>query len=394
MASAWIEKREGKTGVRFRVCYRTAGWAKDSYGGSFKTKREALARKAWINGELAAMRIPDVRILGESKRSPTLTEAAERWRSSRVDVTESTRVLHRVALDRVLPILGTRRVDDITTADVAALIAELHAAGYKRATIRKSLTYLAQVLDHAGIQPNPARDRIQVKLPREEREELEPPTASHVAAVYRTVPSVHRLPLLFLDWSGARVKAVDTLLVGDYDEPGSRVRLRAATTKTRRALPLGGVAPGPRRSAFSGSRPARGSRPGRSPIRGLGFGRAANVNREGVQGARDSAVVASRPPPSANLAPASEGRPLGAHRRAGRPERSGSHREYLFTRHARRGRARLRGALDSRCGFLDDDDRHFGSRSSSMMANASAAAGPSGPLVKPSRRLRYGWNTG
>jgi len=64
-----------------------------------------------------------------------------------------------------------------------------------------------------------------VRLPREEREELEPPTTSHVAAVNRTVPSVHRLPLLFLDWSGARVKAIDTLLVGDYDERGGRVRL-------------------------------------------------------------------------------------------------------------------------------------------------------------------------
>jgi integrase len=47
---------------------------------------------------------------------------------------------------------------------------------------------------------------------------------------------VHRLPLLFLDWSGARVSAIDTLRVSDYDEPRGRVRLRAATTKTRRAL--------------------------------------------------------------------------------------------------------------------------------------------------------------
>jgi hypothetical protein len=74
VASAWIEKRDGTTGVRFRVRYRVAGWGMPVYGGSFKTKREALARKAWISGELAAMRIPDVRLLGESKRSPTLTE--------------------------------------------------------------------------------------------------------------------------------------------------------------------------------------------------------------------------------------------------------------------------------------------------------------------------------
>jgi integrase len=33
-----------------------------------------------------------------------------------------------------------------------------------------------------------------------------------------------------------RVSAIDLTLVGDYDEPRQRVRLRTATTKTRRAL--------------------------------------------------------------------------------------------------------------------------------------------------------------
>jgi integrase len=91
------------------------------------------------------------------------------------------------------------------------------------------------VFDHAGIQPNRARDRTHVKLPREEPEEFSPPTAAHVAAVYRLIPAKHRLPLLFLDWSGARVAAIDLTLVGDYDEARRRVRLRAQTTKTRRA---------------------------------------------------------------------------------------------------------------------------------------------------------------
>jgi hypothetical protein len=92
------------------------------------------------------------------------------------------------------------------------------------------------VLDHAGVQPNPARDRVIVKLPREEPEEINPPTAEHVASVYRLLPSKHRLPLLFLDWSGARVAAIDLTRVGDYDEPRRRVRFRTQTTKTRRAL--------------------------------------------------------------------------------------------------------------------------------------------------------------
>jgi integrase len=75
-----------------------------------------------------------------------------------------------------------------------------------------------------------------VRMPREEAEELTPPSAEHVAAIYRLLPSKHRLPLLFLDWSGARVAAIDLTRVGDYDEPRRRVRLRASATKTRRAL--------------------------------------------------------------------------------------------------------------------------------------------------------------
>jgi integrase len=54
--------------------------------------------------------------------------------------------------------------------------------------------------------------------------------------VYRTTPAKHRLALLFLDWSGARVGSIDDVLIGDFDEAGGRVRLRARTTKTRRAL--------------------------------------------------------------------------------------------------------------------------------------------------------------
>jgi integrase len=146
-----------------------------------------------------------------------------------------TRVLHRVALGRVLPILGARRVDTIDAADVADLVNGLAAGGYKRETISKSITALAQVFDHAGVDPNPVRSK-QIRLPREEREEPDPPTADHVEAVYRLLPSKHRLAFLFLDWSAARVAAVDSTLVSDYDEPRRRVQLRRKTTKTRKPL--------------------------------------------------------------------------------------------------------------------------------------------------------------
>jgi integrase len=49
-------------------------------------------------------------------------------------------------------------------------------------------------------------------------------------------PAAYRLPLLWLDWSGARLGSVDALTVADYDERDRRIRLRASTTKTRAAL--------------------------------------------------------------------------------------------------------------------------------------------------------------
>ena len=75
------------------------------------------------------------------------------------------------------------------------------------------------ILDHHGIQPNPARDR-RVKLPREEKQELTPPSASDVLAVHELLPSRYRLPLLGLDATGMRVGELETLTC--VDEVGVR----------------------------------------------------------------------------------------------------------------------------------------------------------------------------
>jgi hypothetical protein len=149
------------------------------------------------------------------------------------NVADATRVQHTTALNRALPMLGTLRLDEIGPQRIADLVAALHGHGKARESIRKTVTAVAMVFDHAGISPNPARDRVIVKLPRDDSEEVNAPSAEHVATVYRLIPSKHRLALLFLDWSGARVSAIDR---GDYDEARRRVRLRKQTTKIRRAL--------------------------------------------------------------------------------------------------------------------------------------------------------------
>jgi integrase len=234
--SCWLEKRATKSGeTRWRVRFRLGGAESvPRFAGSFKTKRDADTRRAWVLGELAAMRVPDVRALG-GVTTATLNDAAERWRTSRVDVAEGTMQTYRVALGRLKPRLGASAIDRIDAQTVADLVAELHADGLRKQTIRKTVSVLAMVLDHAGVQPNPARDRLTVKLPREERRELNPPTAEHVEAVVRLLPPRYRLPVLVLDATGMRIGELEALTWGDVDEPRHRWRVSGAVSKTGRA---------------------------------------------------------------------------------------------------------------------------------------------------------------
>jgi integrase len=231
MPSAWVDRVKVKGGNRYRVRYRVGGREDNPRrAGAFRTLREANKRRDWVAGELAAMRIPDLNLV--APMTETLADLAERWKASRVDVAAGTMQTYVVALGRLLPRWGTKPVEEITAQAVAALVAELHRDGLRKQTIRKTVSVLAMVLDHGGIQPNPARDKLTVKLPREEKRHIEPPTAAHVAAVICLLPSRYRLPVAVLDATGMRVGELEALTWGDMDEPQGRWRI--STSKTGR----------------------------------------------------------------------------------------------------------------------------------------------------------------
>lgn len=233
MPSSWIRKRTTKADeMRYDVQYRTGGRETPvRYAGAFRTPREAKIRRDYVAGELAALRVPALRI-EDAPGSPTLAEATEAWRATRQDAAESTKTYHRVAARRFLLELGEVRLDEITVQDVSAWVAA-EATTHKRGSIRKSLNVLAMVLDHYEIEPNPARDR-RVKLPREERAEVQPPTAAHVEAALRACAPRYRLPIVVLDATGMRVGELESLRWGDVDVPEGRWRVSRERSKTRR----------------------------------------------------------------------------------------------------------------------------------------------------------------
>jgi integrase len=201
------------------------------YAGSFRTQREAAARRKWVDGELAAMRVPDIRLVAPAPAT-LLRVVAAQWRESRISVSDGTRARHVVELARVLPILGDKAPAEITKADVRALVAKLDGDGLARESIRKTVSTLAMVLDHVEVTPNPAR---RVELPEKDVEEVRPPVASHIEAVVASLPPRYRLPVLALEATGMRVGELERLTWGDVDELAGRWRVSAARTKTRRS---------------------------------------------------------------------------------------------------------------------------------------------------------------
>ena len=95
MPSSWIIARSAGTGgKRYLVRFRLGGRESvQRYAGSFRTRAEAIERRRWVDGELAAMRVPDLaRLEREPARAATLADAVEAYRESRIDVAEATRV--------------------------------------------------------------------------------------------------------------------------------------------------------------------------------------------------------------------------------------------------------------------------------------------------------------
>ena len=137
-----------------------------------------------------------------------------------------------MALGRVLPKLGGTPIDQLDAQTVAALVAELHAGRAAEADDPQDGVGAGDGARPRRIRDNPARDKLTVKLPREERRHVQPPEADHVEAVVRLLPKRYRLPALVLDATGMRVGELAALTWGDMDEP--RGRWRIATSKTGR----------------------------------------------------------------------------------------------------------------------------------------------------------------
>jgi integrase len=235
MASVQIRRRVSAAGPRFQVRYRLGGRTYPHvHGGTFKTLKEAKTRRDFVAGELTAGRNPAeaLRALTAAPARRLFRDWADAYKASRIDVAEKTTKTIDSYLRVIVAVFGDRDPAQITFADVQAWVA---GSGLKASSIRQYLSTLRAVLDYAGLtgEANPARDQ-RLRLPRQEREIVEPPSGADVEKIIANMPKRWRLGLRALAETGMRVGEAHSLEWQDVDVTGSRFRVRQGKTAAAR----------------------------------------------------------------------------------------------------------------------------------------------------------------
>jgi integrase len=168
----------------------------------------------------------------------TLADQAERFKASRVHLSANAAKSEKTHLARILPTLGEMDPHTISPGDVQTWIAantktDENESGLLPSSLVKYHQTLCQLLDFAGIEPNPARNK-HVKLPRIEVDEVDPPTAKQTLAILERVGRRWLLPLIAVEQTAMRPGEPAKLVWGDVDVAESRFRLPRRSTKSRR----------------------------------------------------------------------------------------------------------------------------------------------------------------
>jgi len=237
MPTLTITTRKTSSGPRYHVRFRLGGRAYPLvHAGSFRTLKEAKARRDLVAGEIASGRNPR-KLLDAMTAAPapvlTLSCWRDRFIESRIDVDENTKKNYISALKKACETFGDRDPATITADEVATWVAEL-ARKYKPGTIALYLLSLRMLLDFTGLEPNVARDP-RVKKPKQVREEPQPPSAEQLLAILEVMGESWRLLFVTIEQGALRLGEAVALRWADVDAANLRLRLPRSATKRDRA---------------------------------------------------------------------------------------------------------------------------------------------------------------
>ncbi len=238
VSSAYVETymtpggKATKPQKRYRVRVRAGrSGAPLLHLGSFASRSEANIRLRWASEQLAAGVVPSLsRLFAEAAPTLTVTAAVDRYLGQRPDLADRSIDTYRSLRPHIDRALGAKDVHAVTADDTRALIAACAKLGPDATRTIRGI--YAGALDHAGVKPNPARDRS-VKLPRRASKRLDVPPAEHIEVILRGVPPDLLLPLCLLESNGARISELLGIELGDVDHASGMLRLVGKGDKPR-----------------------------------------------------------------------------------------------------------------------------------------------------------------
>lgn len=236
MASVYVIARKSeRTGKRsFLVRYRLGGRETPAlHGGTFPTRRLADERADVLRGFIARGEVPRLDIIEATSGTPaTVMSVSQDYLEARkVDAADGTRKLYTQA-QGWLGKLGDLMPSQVTVKDVQDWINEMNQS-LAPGSVKKYRDYLRLVLDHADIEPNPARSR-KVRLPANDAEEIKPPPFEHWVAILTALSPRFRLHALVMENTGLRIGELFAMTWGDVDIRGGRLLVERTRTKGQR----------------------------------------------------------------------------------------------------------------------------------------------------------------
>lgn len=206
--------------VRFRTPDRT-----QSKKRGFRTKREAEAFAATVEVEKMTGSY-----VAPSAGRITLEVVAEKWFSSKVNLSASTRSRYRSALDvHVLPTFGRISISDVTRERLRDWVTAMSTTS-SAATVQKNVGVLSQILDQAvedsRIVSNPAAG---LDLPRIEHEERRYLSFEQVDLLAKAADD-HAVLVYVLAYCGLRFGEAAALTVTDVNLERARLRIHRSAT--------------------------------------------------------------------------------------------------------------------------------------------------------------------
>jgi len=237
LATLYVRARTLPSGVRrFDVKYRRGGrYTHLEHGGTFRTMKDANTRKAVISEWLAAGLNPRVELRRVVSPALSVGELQDEWLAGKRRISDSTRSGYRSRQKRIAEDLGTTVVDELAVGDVVAWVGDL-VEELSPATVVGYVGQLRMILDLAD-GANVARSR-RVELPRVVRDELDPPDAPDVIALFRALTDDVRYPALAMEQLGSRVSETLSLRRDDIQDEAVRFRREAVKgQRTSRLVP-------------------------------------------------------------------------------------------------------------------------------------------------------------